>query len=202
MEQSIRHGSRGLAQVCALRLAIRDRTVNGLLLQDSETVERRWWRTPGVRVWVVLVVALVGLGIAIWASEGPGPGDPGGHIMGQLRAVKGALPSLASVNYAQYVEPHQDSCDGNPATRGLSDVTLDINFQWPESPATLVDQVSRNLDSHGWSNRMVSLTPAGGSWEKRLTNGTTATAVLDHNGDGSWVLIADAPPVGKRVTGC
>lgn len=187
------------AVCCGLRC-----TLSAVWLPETrvEPTERRWWQRASVRAWVLLTsgVALVG----VWASLNSGSsGDPGGHIMSQLRSVGKAVPPRAQITSTQYVEPHQDSCDGNPATRGLTDVTVVIDFRSSIPASQVVQQVARLLGAQGWDLRESQLSPGpGGQWEKRLKNGTTAHASLGLAVYGSWDIQADAPPVGRQVTGC
>lgn len=162
---------------------------------------RRW--TPIAVASVGAVAVAVVLGLLIWRPWG-GTGDPGGRILAQLKPVAYALPPGSHVNYRHLVEPHQDSCDGNPATRGWSQVVAQTNFDWSGSPQQLVDIIKSRMQALGWS-----FSPAtdnglpAGQWTKTLTGGTTAGTALGVEAGGSaWTLLAIAPPVGRPAAGC
>jgi len=140
-----------------------------------------------------------------WQTYGGATGDPGGRILAQLRAVQTGVPKSASVNDSEFDEPFRlDSCKGKPGTQGWNDVVANISFQWSGSRAFLVSYVAEHLRKMGWGHFTVQYGYGAPSWQwtMRLANGTTALAGLDHGYKSTWGLSADAPPVGKRASGC
>ena len=153
---------------------------------------------------VVVGLLLAGAGLAIWRLSRPDPygaavaalgptGDPGGRILAQLRPLRSIVPPGAKLNYAQFYEPHPDSCDGNPSTVGWDPATVNMAFSDP-APSPLPYVIAR-LQQLGW--QVVEPTT---SWTKVLKNHTSATAFIDFS-DG-WEFTATAPADGPAPTGC
>ncbi len=128
-----------------------------------------------------------------------GSGDPGGAILNQLTPVASALPHPSLVSD----EPSRDSCDGMAGTAGWSDVVLQGSLEWSGSDNTLMTKITSGLVGLGW-RRIPIPNPGEAMWKKRLTNGSVATAMLSRSPLGSphWEFVAQAPPVGKAVSGC
>jgi hypothetical protein len=151
----------------------------------------------------VVLVAAVGVG-AWWHLSSNRTGDPGGRVMAQLVPVISAVPEQASKSYVWRLEPHQDSCDGIPSTRGWSQVVVQIGFKWRQSPAALFSAMNSHLVPLGWSHKRTQVAvPLEYLWTKRLTNGTEARLTVDQEYPSSiWQLDAIAPPVGRAASGC
>ena len=150
---------------------------------------------------ITLVAGLVAW--FVWPS-GLSGGDPGGHILNQLRTISRAVPPNATVQYAHYNEPHVDSCDGMAGTFGWDDASAQIEFTWPGSPSALIRYVGAALMQFGWGTYKPEAEDGvpGAAWTRRLSNGTTASAQLGFDPYGAWHLVALGAPVGKRVSGC
>ena len=173
--------------------------------RPTDTLPPAKSRRPQARVIAVgCALALTAfIALLIWSLRA-GSGDPGGRILAQLKPVGYTLPAGAAVNYRQMFEPHQDSCDGNPATKGWSQVVSQTNFQWSGTPSRLIAMINTRMQNLGWTFSPASGNgQPGGEWTKTLTGGTTADATLTAEPGGStWTLIALAPPVGRAVSGC
>jgi hypothetical protein len=152
---------------------------------------------------VGVVMALLAGGLVFRLSRPSRPlGDPEGRILEQLRPVSHALPPTATVGYAQFDEPHWDSWDGEAGTFGWSDVVTQIGFSWSGTPSALIGYANAKLTRLGWDSYVPTIESGvpGGSWTKRLKNGTEARTQLSVDADGSgWTLIAQAPPRGPRA---
>lgn len=159
-----------------------------------------------VRISVLIVVAMVifGATVAWLAWPGHPGGDPGGLILAQLRPVSRAVPPAAKVEYAHYDEPAWDSCDGMSGTWGWDDPSVQVEFAWDGSPATVLAHAKTVLARDGWTGftPQVQNGLPGGAWTKRLSNGTTAQVQVGSDGGGSWFVFGEAPPVGQRQNGC
>jgi hypothetical protein len=162
------------------------------------------WRRP-ILLGIVTIL-LVSVGLFSWssrsnASSDLGPGDPGGRILDQLRPLATAVPRNAKVDYAHFQEAQLDSCDGVPSTRGWDGPVVQIRFNWNGSTATLLGHANHRLKQLGWKQAAPPSVGPGAEWTKRLKNGSGVTASLEGFG-GGWTLFAQAPPVGKLVSGC
>jgi hypothetical protein len=137
----------------------------------------------------------------VWPRQ-PGGGDPGAHILSQLRPVSRAVPPNAKIEYAHYNEPRWDSCDGIAGTFGWDDPSAQIEFTWTGSPTALIGYAEAALAPSGWGayTPEVSNGLPGAGWTKRLNNGTTARAQLGANSYGRWFMFADAAPLGRRAS--
>ena len=157
---------------------------------------------------IILCAATVAIAAAciLWFtwSRHPSGGDPGGRILDQLRPVSEAVPPNTKIDYAHSSEPFWDSCDGMAGTFGWDDPSVQVEFEWSGSPATLISYAKATLAHLGWE----SFTPQtqdgipGGAWTKKLDNGTTAQAQLGPSAGGGWFMFAQAPPLGQRSSGC
>jgi hypothetical protein len=154
-------------------------------------------------------VIACGAGIAVLAvaliSRAPS-GDPGAHILGELRPASAAVPADARIGYRRYVEPRWDSCDGRSGTFGWDDVVVIVHFATTLSPDAVKKHADTALRPLGWLSN-----PAqhegdvfGYRWTKTLSNGTAADAQLSNESQDpeTWDLYVGAPPVGPRVSGC
>lgn len=182
----------------------------------GRVVGRGWWR-----LWVSfgVLTAILTAGLVYWQESGGKPtGDPGGRELAQLVQAASALPGYGtsalpwmtrprtSGPYLVRGEPHLTSCDGNPATRGWSTVSVQGVVLWSRSSSQLFYRVGLDLATLGWhlvpvprSSRAVEA-----MWRMKLTHGARATVVLNlaPTHDHTWDFEAIAPPVGRRVTGC
>ena len=169
------------------------------------------WKTHSLtavrrRSWPGLVILCVLLASCATASAVRTPsGDPGGRVLTQLRPVRAAIPKHnVIINYANYEEPKMDSCDGQPGTQGWDEAVVQVSFRWKGKVAPLMSFAAAQMAENRWVVTRPEVTypqPYIG-WSKHLLNGTTATSSLDFEDYGTWTLIAEAPPVGKPVTGC
>lgn len=113
------------------------------------------------------------------------------------------MPRLTAKPTTQGDAHQQDSCDGRAGTQGWGQVVVQAGFVWKGTPAELVSQVGRHLASLGWNNLSTDASNTGrGSWAKRLTNGSTASASLFPGQPPDWEFVAVAPPVGRAASGC
>lgn len=165
----------------------------------GEGPRRRALRLIGAGV----IVALIAAGLALWLSRpSRAPGDPGEHILQQLQPVSRAVPPGSTVNYEHFGEPHWDSWDGESGTFGWSDVVTQVGFSWSGTPSALLAYANAELTRLGWSAYSPTTENGvlGGSWSRTLNNGTMARAQLGiEPGGRSWVLVAQAPPLGPRA---
>ncbi|MFI5035465.1 MAG: hypothetical protein ACHQFZ_04600 [Acidimicrobiales bacterium] len=131
-------------------------------------------------------------------------GDPGGRVLTQLLPIVSALSGLTSANYVWKMEPHQDSCDGIPSTRGWSQVVLQMGFTWRQSPGALFTAMNSRLTKIGWVNgQSQHSSPPGYRWTRQLASSKKADLEVNQEYPSSqWQLDALAPPVGKPVSGC
>jgi hypothetical protein len=111
--------------------------------------------------------------------------------------LKEAVPADARVHYANFQEPHMDSCDGMAGTQGWDDAVVQINFAWTGEAQLLASHVESELTRLGWYDPNYSW-----RWTKTLSNGTVADATLEDDKYEGWTLFAEAAPVGKQVSGC
>jgi hypothetical protein len=146
----------------------------------------------GGRTWLLLA-----------GKEGQATGDPGGRVMTQLVPAISAVPARASINYVWKLEPHQDSCDGIAATRGWSQVVVQIGFTWQRSASALFTAMNGRLIKLGWRHiHSAVAVPLEYLWSKKLTNNTEAKLSVDQESPKSyWQFDAVAPPVGKAAGG-
>ena len=131
-------------------------------------------------------------------------GDPGGQILLQLDPVVTASAKTALLNYVWKLEPHIDSCDGRPSTRGWSEVVLQMGLSWHQSSEALYNAFDRRLVKIGWGEgKSENNSPPTYRWTMRLTNGKVAQLSVNHEPPKNfWQLDAVAPPIGKPVSGC
>jgi hypothetical protein len=109
--------------------------------------------------------------------------------------------------YAVKLEPFQDSCDGRPETRGWSQVVVQGVFKWPHDRHSLLVYLDGHLPRFGWNVVKLANPEVGSAYfTKRLTNGTTGRLqfdpVLGAENPPRWMFVAEAPPIGRKVTGC
>ena len=170
---------------------------------NPHTREGRLWGRQAVIV--VVAVAVVVVILLLIGRSRAGTGDPGGRILAQIAPAATAVPTGVKLNYENRDEPHMDSCDGRSSTRGWGDVVVQVNFDWSGSPQQVLMTVDQNLQARGWTRTLggqLNFEPAQ-SWEKQLSNRTTAGASLSSEPDGkTWTLLAEALPEGKRASGC
>ena len=164
---------------------------------------------------VVVFLIVAASGVVVWRLSHPnayeaavaalGPtGDPGGRVLAQLSPIRNAIPKrYVHINYAQYQEPHADSCDGQPNTVGWDDAVVQINFKWTgtDTNLNLMYFAETKLAQDNWTVSQED-SPPYLKWSKTLRNKAAATASLEREDDGSWTLLGEAPPVGPGVTGC
>ena len=104
--------------------------------------------------------------------------------------------------YRHLDEPLVDSCDGNPSTRGWSSVVAQVAFRSPLAAESVLEDVDSRLSAVGWryTGRGVANGQPEGYWSRSLENGSAAHANLTiEPGGQEWVLVAEAPPIGKPV---
>ena len=160
----------------------------------------------GALALVVVGLLAAAAATAVWHLVRPDPygaavaalgptGDPGGRILAQLRPLRSIVPPGAKVEYAQFLEPRADSCDGNPSTVGWDPATVNMAFSDPSSSP--LPHVAARLQQLGWQ---VS-EPTVSSWTKVLKNHTSASANIDLT-DKTWEFVATAPADGPAPMGC
>ena len=168
----------------------------------SRRSRRRKWLTVVI---LLVILAVIGSYLAwrLGGSNDFGPGDPGGHILAQLKTASAAVPSNATIDYAHYDEPHIDSCDGMAGTRGWTNVDVQIHFHWNGTSSALLAYVDHRLPGLGWSRTSwPSGVGPGGAWTKRLQSGIPVRLTVETENYGGWTLFTQAPPVGRQVSGC
>jgi hypothetical protein len=156
----------------------------------------------------VVLVLSVAAGVA-WFFLAPAmaaSGDPQGRRLKQLQQTADAIPSNVHVLYRHDLEPHQDSCDGRPETRGWGDVVVQVHFSSAQSATSVADRADQLLSGRGWA-RVIAFNDTDGTesvWRKNLDDGSPATVLLSKSQFASdeWTLYASAPPVGKAASGC
>ena len=160
---------------------------------------------------MLAVAALAGAAIA--CSTTPpflrGDPDPGGLILAALTTAERAVPPDAQVTLHQEYEPLWDSCDGRADAYGWSDPIVVVQFTTDEEADILAADADAALLAQGWQHSDTSNTDPGPTvrWTRTVAGSTVATATLQPfpavTGDGvTWELTAQAPPKGKRVSGC
>lgn len=175
---------------------------------------------------VALVALVAGIAVLIahpWSgAKARGPvGDPGGVILAELSAIKGAVPPGAHITHAVRAEPHYTgSC-----TSTTPDVQVYMSFTSIADVNVVESQVAAHLRTAGWSHH----TESGGRWydnigseqvlannfiyrwRKRLPQGTTAGATLQvgipvsgwNSGEPLiWNLGATSPGIGGPKMHC
>ena len=155
------------------------------------------------------LVLVAGAVTAAWSASlsSHGNPDPGGHRLSAIKTVAEALPADARVVLRQANEPRWDSCDGRPGTFGWDNVSSSVQFRTGTSAGKLIADADRALRAGGWhyANRLDSPLGPGVRWTQTVAGSAFATAMLTPgaSGDGtSWYLTAEAPPQGRRVSGC
>lgn len=167
---------------------------------------RRSRSSTTISIAAVLVGALLTSCNSARAGSGGQP-DPGSATLHALEAVRSALPPDARVLRKQDAEPEWSSCDGRAGTAGWTDVLVTTSFRTSLTAAALVRQATEKLLVRGWtlSEPIGSGPDPSGTWTRKLSNGSTATAILGIDNDylgRHWSLSADAPPQGPQVSGC
>lgn len=165
-------------------------------------------------VW--LLVLSLGVGAAAFAgASASGSGDPGGRILRELMIAESALPGAGTKSlplvkapsmtkpYVIALEPFQDSCDGNPSTRGWSQVVVQAGFPWHKSPSDLITYVGSRLSRLGWALMKTTRpnNPVGWTWFKKLHDDKRASVSLNKE-IAQWEFVAQAPPASHPATGC
>jgi hypothetical protein len=150
-------------------------------------------------------------GVAYWQQPIRGNPDPRGRILAQLAAVASSLPNDAVIAYRTDQEPKSDSCDGRRGTEGWDNASVSIGFTSGQAAddvlAHVEDAVGHLWVCHlGWESFSQAVVPQGvtASWSKAI-QGAPGPGMLQlsaGNGDGVWLLLAQAPPVGRRASGC
>ncbi len=126
-------------------------------------------------------------------------GDPNGHILGQLAALRSALPPGATHLVANRHEPTWAATGPNCRRSGWGTAYYVVSFESALPKAAVVAATSRRMTRLGWGRRRAN---AGGTWgwRRRLTDGSEATAGLVHgrysvNPDDNWTLSSQAAPL-------
>ncbi len=174
-------------------------------MEDVRQVPKRVTRFKTKLVSLLFIVGLLSIvTLAVADHFNQKTGDPGGRILSQLRLTEVAIPPGSKIAYANYQEPQLDSCDGKPSTLGWNDAVVQISFNWSGTDRSLVTFANQQLAAHGWSVHIWSiqqnLTSAG--WTKQLENGSRSEVELSREANGGWLLLAQAPPLGRHVSTC
>jgi hypothetical protein len=165
-------------------------------------VRRRWpWVVAGAGLSLLLVA-----GVAYWQQPIRGNPDPRGRILAQLAAVARSLPNDAVIAYRTDQEPKWDSCDGRRGTEGWDNASVSIGFTSGQAADDVLAHVEDAVGHLGWESFSQAAVPQGvtASWSKAI-QGAPGPGMLQlsaGNGDGVWLLLAQAPPVGRRASGC
>ena len=152
-------------------------------------------------VGVFLLLAAGGVAIFALTREPHVGGDPGGRIMAVLTQTDVAIPPDADIEARRDDGPHWDSCDGREGTEGWGDVFLQVYFSSSRQTSEILARADDALAVQGWSRtRLLEAGEAAWTTSQRRV---TARAILRFDYFiGKWILVATAPPVGRRVSGC
>lgn len=173
--------------------------------QPPRRIRKVWWvlTTFGV------VLGLAAIALYLWVP-GATPfhygGDPGGSIVGSLRAqVTAAMPPDAKVvdSHTTGAKWITHGCDG---TSGWTTPRFDLVFTSKEAPATVIEHPSRSLASSGWTkfNQPV-YEGIGQLWTQPSPSVGTMYLSTDQPPKlppGTWDMGGYLPPVGQAVQGC
>lgn len=155
-----------------------------------------------------MAVMVVTLASAVGCASDPSAptpgGDPNGQIMQVLRQATTAMPSDATTLFFHADEPRWESCGGRAGTYGWTDVVVDVGFTSSASDRSIAEHAAHTLDAQHWSIAYQRFGSPGDSfgWDKRLSSGSTATIQFSSPDRVSWTLLGDAPPSGRRISGC
>lgn len=180
------------------------------IFEARTRAQKRRYLAPGI---ALVAVAAVGGWWLAYAHRSSG--DPGGRILNQLVPAAEALPgygtdllpwtsSPASGRpYLLKSEPRIESCDGMSGTTGWSEAAVQGLLRWDGSGSRLFAVVDSRLDQLGWRRESIPATNEA-VWNKQLSNGSSARAVLSLSPSGGsfWEFVALAPPTGKAASGC
>jgi hypothetical protein len=166
--------------------------------EDHEAWQRR------VMLGVIVLVLICSAGYFVAYRHRGASGDPDGQILAKLELVSRALPRTSNVTSEQDEEPQKDSCDGLAGTQGWTDAVVQIDFKWSKTTKQLFSYANRNFHSLGWRDMSPSHQPNEPSmgWVKGTSAADEVRAQINEQTNGSWTLLAQAPPDGRRPGGC
>ena len=151
------------------------------------------------------LIVLLAAGVAYWLHPKRSNPDPGGRILAQLARVAGALPSDATVLYRRDGEPTWDSCDGVGSTAGWTDASVTLGFTTGQTADLLLAHVQNVVASLGWGSFARAPVPGlTASWSRDIDGspGPARLQLSNSSGTGGWLLLAQAPAIGRAVSGC
>src|SRR6202043_3036256 len=109
------------------------------------------------------------------------------------------------IAYRPEQEPKWDFCDGRRGTEGWDNASVSIGFTSGQAADDVLAHVEDAVGHLGWESFSQAAVPQGvtASWSKAI-QGAPGPGMLQlsaGNGDGVWLLLAQAPPVGRRASG-
>jgi hypothetical protein len=150
-------------------------------------------------------VALVGLAGCSRITSG----DPGGHLLAELRSTLTAIPTDAHVAADAGGEPKPDSCDGLANTAGWDPVVIQTRFATHLPALMMGNRAKSAMAELGWTLTGEHHASDGDTWMwiKTVKTGRASVMITDDEypqrfSAQPWDFYATAPPVGKVVSGC